>query len=474
MSTHHLLIIGDERIDADTSIEVRSPYDGRLLGTVAEATTDHIDRAVATARTTLDGGLIPTHERAAILDRLAAGLTAHHEEFARTISAEAAKPITIARGEVTRAADTARFAAAVARTMKGELITMDSSTAGVGKTGWVKRVPVGVVGAITPFNFPLNLVCHKIAPAIAAGCPVVLKPADKTPLTAIRLGELLLDECGLPPGWLNVVPCYGPTAQHLAQHPDVAMITFTGSAAVGWQIRANAPRKRVSLELGNNSPVIIEPDVDVKATAAKIKGAAFGFTGQVCISTQRIYVHERIADEFTAELVAQAESLVAGDPADEATEVSALINGDATDRVTAWIDEAVDAGAVVECGGKVGDDGVIAPTVLSGVTPDMKVSCAEVFGPVVGIATYTDYEDALASANDTIYGLHAAVFTNDLGRALRAAEVLDFAGVMVNEVPAWRADQMPYGGIRESGNTREGPVYAVQEMTEERLIVIQA
>ena len=243
---------------------------------------------------------------------------------------------------------------------------------------------------------------------------------------------------------------------------------------MGWQIRANAPRKRVSLELGNNSPVIIEPDVDVKATAAKIKGAAFGFTGQVCISTQRIYVHERIANEFTAELVAQAESLVAGDPADEATEVSALINGDATDRVTAWIDEAVDAGAVVECGGKVGDDGVIAPTVLSGVTPDMKVSCAEVFGPVVGIATYTDYEDALASANDTIYGLHAAVFTNDLGRALRAAEVLDFAGVMVNEVPAWRADQMPYGGIRESGNTREGPVYAVQEMTEERLIVIQA
>ncbi len=474
MATHHTLIIGDRRVDAEASIEVRSPYDGRLLGTVAEATTAHIDDAVGVATRTLAGGVLPTHERAAILDRLADSLTAHHEELAQTISAEAAKPIAIARGEAARAADTARFAAAVARTMTGELITMDASTAGVGKTGWVRRVPIGVVGAITPFNFPLNLVCHKVTPAIAAGCPVVLKPADKTPLSAIRLGELLLDECGLPPGWLNVVPCYGPTAAHLAEHPDVAMITFTGSAAVGWQIRANAPRKRVSLELGNNSPVVIEPDTDVAAAAARIKGAAFGYTGQVCISTQRIYVHESIAEEFTAALVAETESLVVGDPADPATEVSALITGDATDRVTAWVDEAVDAGAVVECGGKVGDDGVLAPTVLSGVTPDMRVSCDEVFGPVVGVAAYSDFEEALALANNTIYGLHAAVFTNHVGRALRAAEVLDFAGVLVNEVPTWRADHMPYGGIHESGNTREGPVYAVNEMTEERLIVIQA
>ncbi len=473
MSSHHLMIIGGERVDADTMIEVRSPYDDRLLGTVAEATPDHLDSAVAAARATLAAGVIPTHERASILDRLAASLTDHHEEMAQTISAESAKPIAIARGEAARAVDTVRFAAAVARTMTGELVTMDASSAGVGKTGWVKRVPIGVVAAITPFNFPLNLVCHKVAPAIAAGCPVVLKPADKTPLSAIRLGELLLDECGLSPGWLNVVPCYGPTAAHLAEHPDVAMITFTGSATVGWQIRANAPRKRVSLELGNNSPVIIEPDSDVASTAARIKGAAFGFTGQVCISTQRIYVHEDIAAEFTEALVAETKSLVVGDPADPSTEVSALINGDSTERVAAWVDEAVDAGAVVECGGTVGEDGILSPTVLSGITPDMKVSCAEVFGPVVGIATYTDYEDALARANDTIYGLHAAVFTNDIAKALRAAEVLDFAGVLVNEVPTWRADHMPYGGIHESGNTREGPAYAVQEMTEERLIVIQ-
>jgi acyl-CoA reductase-like NAD-dependent aldehyde dehydrogenase len=473
MSSHHLMIIGDERVETDTRIEVRSPYDNRLLGTVAEATTDHLDAAVAAAGAALAAGVIPTHERAAILDRLAVSLTDHHEELAQTISAESAKPIAIARVEAARAVDTVRFAAAVARTMTGELVTMDASSAGVGKTGWVKRVPIGVVGAITPFNFPLNLVCHKVAPAIAAGCPVVLKPADKTPLSAIRLGELLLDECGLPPGWLNVVPCYGPTAAHLAEHPDVAMITFTGSAAVGWQIRANAPRKRVSLELGNNSPVIIEPDADVASTAARIKGAAFGFTGQVCISTQRIYVHEDIATEFTEALVAETGSLVVGDPADPSTEVSALINADSTERVAAWVDEAVAAGAVVECGGAVGGDGILSPTVLSGITPDMKVSCAEVFGPVVGIATYTDYEDALARANDTIYGLHAAVFTNDIAKALRAAEVLDFAGVLVNEVPTWRADHMPYGGIRDSGNTREGPAYAVQEMTEERLIVIQ-
>jgi len=474
MSSHHLMIIGDQRVDAATAIEVRSPFDGRLLGTVAEATTDHLDQAVAVAKATLAGGTLPVFERAAILDRLADSLTAHHEELAQILSAESAKPITIARGEAARAVDTVRFSAAVARTMNSELITMDASSAGVGKTGWVARVPIGVVGAITPFNFPLNLVCHKIAPAIAAGCPVVLKPADKTPLTAIRLGELLLEECGLPAGWLNVVPCMGPTASHLVEHDDVAMITFTGSPVVGWGIRQKAPKKKVSLELGNNSPAIVEPDVDVAAVALKLRGAAFGYAGQTCISTQRIYVHADIAEEFTEAFVAAAGTVVVGDPLDEATEVSALITGDSTERVADWVAEAVAAGAEVACGGQVGDHGITDPTILTGITPDMKVSCMEVFGPVVGIATYTDYEEALEWANDTIFGLQAGVFTNNLAKALRAAEALDFAGVIINETPSWRADHMPYGGIRDSGNTREGPVYAVKEMTEERLIIMQA
>ena len=473
MSEHHLMIIGADRVDAEEATEVRSPYNGRVLGTVPVGTTDHLDAAIATAKATLAAGVMPTHERASILDRMADSLAAHQEEFAQSISAEAAKPISTARIEAARAVDTARFAAAVARTLGGELVTMDASSAGEGKTGFVKRVPIGVVGAISPFNFPLNLVCHKVAPAIAAGCPVVLKPASATPLTAIRLAEVLLDECGLPPGWLNVVTCPGRTAAHMVEHDDVAMITFTGSPPVGWNIRATAPRKKVSLELGNNSPIIIEPDVDVAVAAAKLKGAAFGFSGQTCISTQRIYVHDDIATAFTEAMAAEAATLTVGDPADPATDLSSLIDGDETDRVVSWVDEATAAGATLVCGGTM-VDGVLAPTILAGVTDDMKVSCIEVFGPVVGIATYTDFDDALARANASTYGLQAAVFTNDLARALRAAEVLEYGGVLINESPSWRADHMPYGGIRDSGNTREGPAYTVREMTEERLVVIQA
>ena len=473
MSEHHLMVIGADRVDSAEVTEVLSPYDGRVLGTVPTGTAEHIDASVAAAKAALAGGPPPTHERASILDRLAEVLTARQEEFAQSISAEAAKPISTARVEASRAVDTARFSAAVARTMVSEALTPDASSAGVAKTAFVKKVPIGVVGAITPFNFPLNLVCHKVAPAIAAGCPVVLKPASATPLTAIRLAEVLLDECGLLPGWINVVTCPGRTATHLVEHDDVAMITFTGSPPVGWNIRATAPRKKVSLELGNNSPIVVEPDVDPLVAAAKLKIAAFGYAGQTCISTQRVYVHESIATAFTEAMADQARSLSVGDPTDPTTDVSSLIDPGETERVASWVDEATAAGATLVCGGTV-VEGVLAPTVLADVTDDMKVSCVEVFGPVVGIATYTDYEDALARANASDYGLQAAVFTNDVGKALRAAEVLDFGGVLINESPSWRADHLPYGGIRDSGNTREGPAYAVREMTEDRLIVIQA
>ncbi|MDG2427537.1 MAG: aldehyde dehydrogenase family protein [Acidimicrobiales bacterium] len=473
MYKHHLMVIGTDRIDAAEVTEVISPYDGRILGTVPTGTTNHIDMAVAAAKTALASGPPPTYERASILDRLAEVLTARQEEFAQSISAEAAKPITTARVEASRAIDTARFAAAVARTMVSEALTPDASSAGVGKTAFVKTVPIGVVGAITPFNFPLNLVCHKVAPAIAAGCPVILKPASATPLTAIRLAEVLLEECGLAPGWLNVVTCPGRTAAHLVQHDDVAMITFTGSPPVGWDIRATAPRKKVSLELGNNSPVIVEPDVNPTVAAAKLKMAAFGYAGQTCISTQRVYVHEDIASAFTEAMADQARSLTVGDPANPTTDVSPLIDSGETERVTSWIGEATAAGAKLVCGGTM-VDGALEPTVLVNVTDNMKVSCNEVFGPVVGIATYVDYEDALARANDSDYGLQAAVFTNDVSKALRAAEVLDFGGVLINESPSWRADHLPYGGIRDSGNTREGPAYTIREMTEDRLIVIQS
>jgi acyl-CoA reductase-like NAD-dependent aldehyde dehydrogenase len=301
----------------------------------------------------------------------------------------------------------------------------------------------------------------------------VLKPASQTPLSAIALAHLLLDDCGLPPGWLSVVTGGGGTVgDALVEHPDVAMITFTGSPPVGWGIRGRAARKKVSLELGNNSPVIVEVDGDWETAATKIRVAGFSHAGQSCISTQRIYVNTLLYERFLDKLADEVATLVVGPPLDEATEVSALISHGETERVRSWIDDAVAGGARIVVGGKVDERGVLQPTVLADVTPDMKVCSDEVFGPVVAVAPYREFDEALALANDTQYGLQAAVFTGRLDRALRAARTLDYGGVLVNEVPTWRADQQPYGGVRNSGNTREGPHYAVREMTEERLVVL--
>ncbi|GGI09301.1 aldehyde dehydrogenase family protein [Egicoccus halophilus] len=467
--------IDGEAVTAEQGMQIRAPYDGQLLGEVPACTAEHVDRAVAAARRALREDRLPAWRRAEILDR-AAELLADDEvadDLARTIALEAAKPITTARVEVTRAVSTFRFAAATCRTVSGEVLPLDASEAGEGRLGFGLRVPIGVVGAITPFNFPLNLVAHKLAPAIAAGCPVVLKPAHQTPLTGIKLAELLLARCGLPASWLHVVTGSGSeVGAELVEHPDVAMITFTGSPGVGWGIRQAAPRKKVSLELGNNSPVIVQPDADWAAAAKKIAAAGNTHAGQSCISAQRVFVHADVAADFVRTLVEAVEALVVGDPLDDTTQVSALIDQDARDRVTGWVDEAVEAGATVVTGGKVDDAGVLRPTVLTDVTGDMKVCAEEVFGPVLAVATYADVDDALQAANDTRYGLHAGIFTTDLALARRAIEELDFGGVVVNDVPTWRADQMPYGGSRDSGNTREGPLYSVLEMTEIRSAIL--
>jgi acyl-CoA reductase-like NAD-dependent aldehyde dehydrogenase len=302
---------------------------------------------------------------------------------------------------------------------------------------------------------------------------VVLKPASQTPLSAIALAKLLTDEAGLPRDQLQVVTGSGGTVGNaLVDHPDVSLITFTGSPEVGWAIRQRAPKKKVGLELGNNAPVIIEPSADIETVAKKISVAGFSHAGQSCISTQRIYVHRSVREQFLDALVPLVEGLVVGDPLDEKTDVSALISSSERDRVQSWIDEAVAAGADVLAGGKVREDGVVMPTVLGNVTPDMKVCALEVFGPVVGVASYDSLDEALKLANDTRYGLQAAIFTESITDALRAARALDFGGVLVNEVPTWRADQQPYGGVRDSGNTREGPQWAVREMTEERVVII--
>jgi acyl-CoA reductase-like NAD-dependent aldehyde dehydrogenase len=457
------------------TIVVRSPYDGAVIGEIPSHTAADVDRAVATASAALARGPLAPWRRAEILDRAAERLAARRDEFAEIIARESAKPLKTARVEAERAVGTFRFSAAEARTFVGEMVPLDAIQAGEGKLGFTLRVPIGVVGAIAPFNFPLNLVAHKVGPAIAAGCPVVLKPASQTPFSSLALAAMLVDECGLPADQLQVVTGAGSTVGNaLVDHPDVALITFTGSPEVGWAIRARAPRKRVGLELGNNAPIIIEPASDWATAAAKIKLAGFSHAGQSCISTQRILVHRSIEAAFTETLVAHVESLVVGDPLDEGTDVSALISAAETERVESWIAEAHSAGARVLTGGRRQADGVLLPTVVADARPEMKVCAKEVFGPVVTITAYETLDEAIALANDTEYGLQAAIFTADLAGALRAVRELDFGGVVVNDVPTFRADQQPYGGLRDSGNTREGPAFTIREMTEIKMVIVSA
>jgi acyl-CoA reductase-like NAD-dependent aldehyde dehydrogenase len=450
---------------------VTSPYDGNEVGRVPRSTAADADAAVRRAQRTLKDEPLGQAARAEILDEAARRLRTDEDRLARIIAAEAAKPLKTARVEAQRAVSTFTFAAVEARKLAGEMVPIEASDVGVGKLAFTLRVPIGVVAGITPFNFPLNLVAHKVAPAIAAGCPIVVKPASQTPMSAFALRDLLY-EVGLPEPWYQVIAGKSSEVGNaLVDHPDVALISFTGSVDVGWSIRERAPRKKVGLELGNNAPVVIEPDGDWEGAATKISVAAFSHAGQSCISTQRVYVHADVAEDFLGALVPKVEALKVGDPMDTETDVSSLISPDDRDRVQAWIDEAVAQGAQVRCGGKV-DGNLLLPTVLTDVTPDMRVCRDEVFGPVAAVQTYTDFDEALRLSNDTHYGLQAAVFTSDLGKAMAAARTLDFGGVLVNEVPTYRADQMPYGGVRDSGNTREGPAYAVREMTESRLVVI--
>jgi acyl-CoA reductase-like NAD-dependent aldehyde dehydrogenase len=473
VSQHPVRIDGRE-VTTDEGMTILAPYDGRELAEVPRCTAEHVRQAVAAAVRSRREEPLPAWRRAEILDRAAELLATDEvgEDLAQTIALEAAKPITTARTEVTRCISTFRFAAATCRTLNGEVLPLDASQAGEGRLGLTVRVPVGVIGAITPFNFPLNLVAHKLAPAIAAGCPVVLKPAHQTPLSGMKLAQLLLDDCGLPASWLHVVTGAGSeVGAALVEHEDVAMITFTGSPEVGWGIRSAAPRKKVSLELGNNSPIIVQSDGDWETAATKVAAAGNSHAGQSCISVQRVLVHRDIADDFIDELVEAVEGLRVGDPLEDDTQVSALIDEDARKRVVDWITEATGAGAVCRTGGDVDDRGVLRPTVLTDVTGDMKVCREEVFGPVLAVQVYDDVDEALEIANDTKYGLHAGIFTSELAVARKAIAVLDFGGVIVNDVPTWRADQMPYGGMRDSGNTREGPPFAIEEMTELRTAV---
>jgi acyl-CoA reductase-like NAD-dependent aldehyde dehydrogenase len=470
----HKLYIAGEWAETGEWSEVYAPYDGTLIGRVPKADAALVDKAVEAAAGAFGKDDFPQYARAAMLDRAAELVAEREDDLTMTIAAEAGKPVKNARVEAKRCVSTMQFSAVAARTLTGHTVPMEAGAAGEGKLGIAIRVPYGVVGAISPFNFPLNLVAHKLGPAIAAGNAVVLKPAGQTPISAIKLAEIFYD-AGLPENWLQVVCGSGSEVGNaIVENDRIGAVTFTGSAPVGWGIRSKAPHKKINLELGSSAPLIIHEDGDWETAADKSKLHAYSHAGQSCISVQRILVHESIEKQFTDRFVKNVESLVTGDPMDENTDVGPLITRDDRDRVKSWVDEAAEKGGEILTGGElVDEDRCLAPTVLRNEPRECHTWKDEIFGPVATIHTFGTFDEALEMANDSRYGLQAGVFTRDLGLAIKAGDTLEFGGVMVNEVPTFRTDQMPYGGVKDSGNTREGPAYAVRELTEERLVSFQ-
>jgi glyceraldehyde-3-phosphate dehydrogenase (NADP+) len=457
---------------SDDVVEIRHPYDGRAVGTTANATPEQVEEAVAAAAAVAgEAAALPAHARAAALDHVSARLKERADEVARLITAENGKPMKWSRGEVARAVSTFRWAAEEARRFSGALQRLDTDPAATGRLAVVKRVPRGPVLGIAPFNFPLNLVAHKVAPALAVGAPIVLKPAPATPLSALLLGEILA-ETDLPAGTWSIVPLPNDRAPALVADPRLPVVSFTGSGPVGWQIRDAVPRKHVTLELGGNAAVVVCEDYDdLDWAATRIATFSNYQAGQSCIAVQRVYVHERHYDALADKLVAAAEAQRTGDPADEATDVGPLISEDAAKRVEAWVGEAVAAGAKLLTGG-ARDGASYAPTVLAGAPADAKVSAEEVFGPVLVLERVASDADGFAAVNASQYGLQAGVFTRRLDRAFEAHRVLEVGGVIVGDVPSYRADQMPYGGAKASGVGREGLASAMADYTEERVMVL--
>jgi len=473
MRTSQLLISGQWHDGGNGPIEVRSPFDGRQVASVARADRGQIEAAAAAAWAVRAELSALTHEhRVAILERARAAVLARRDELVCLLVEEAGKPVTLARIEATRVADVFQAAADVARnpTVTGQ--DLSGFVSGAGRLALVRRVPIGPVLAITPFNFPAMLVAHKLAPAVAAGCPIVLKPASQTPSPALLLAQILLD-CGLPPVALSVLPARASDLEPLVEDDRFSLVTFTGSGTVGWEIKRKAWRRRVALELGGNAAVIVEPDAgDLREVAARIAGAAYGYAGQSCISVQRIIVHRTIYDELRRELVAAAAATRVGDPADETTVCGPLIDTANAERIERWIAQAVTAGGTLLTGG-TRNGSVVAPALVENVPADQPLVADEVFGPVATLTAYDDFEQALDMVNRSRYGLQAGVYTRDIAKIRRAWELLEVGGVIQGDAPTWRCDAMPYGGVKESGIGREGPAHAYLEMTEERLLVLR-
>jgi acyl-CoA reductase-like NAD-dependent aldehyde dehydrogenase len=452
-------------------VEIHSPYDQAVVARVERATKAQLEEAISAAVGAFEvTRRMASYERKQVLDRVAGELASRKEEFAIAICLEAGKPIKTARAEVDRAIFTMQMAAEESTRIGGEVLPLDLQEFTAGRWSIVRRFPIGPIAAITPFNFPLNLVCHKLGPALAAGCPVVLKPAPQTPVSSLMLAEVI-ERAGWPKGALSVLYLSNGDAAALVEDDRLKMLSFTGSAAVGWQLKARSGKKRVALELGGNAGCVVHDDADVEAAAARCAVGGFSYAGQSCISVQRVFVQEKVFGRFVDALVSKVKALRSGDPSDETTDVGPLIRESDAVRAETWINEAVAEGAKVLCGGRR-NGSMLEPTVLTGTRDSQKVNCMEVFAPVITVEKYVDFEEALRRVNDSTFGLQAGVFTRDAVRIFRAYEVLEVGGVVVGDVPTFRIDHMPYGGLKDSGLGREGLKYAIEEMTERKVMVV--
>jgi|SRR6185369_5068684 acyl-CoA reductase-like NAD-dependent aldehyde dehydrogenase len=451
--------------------EIRAPYDDAVIAQVFQGTRADAELAIASAVKAFGTTRrLPAFERQRVLRRVAQSISQQKDEFSRTLAQEAGKPIKAARTEVDRAVFTFNVAAEESTRIYGEYLPLDWQEYTVGRWGIVRRFPLGPIAGITPFNFPLNLVAHKVAPAIAAGCPLVLKPAPQTPLCSILLAEAV-QQAGWPDGGLNVIPLSNEDAGLLVSDDRLKMISFTGSAAVGWTIKRNAGKKKVILELGGNAALIVHSDADLPFAAERCVAGAFAYAGQTCISVQRVLVERSVYGKFVDLLIAGASKLRVGDPMEESTDVGPLIRESDAIRAADWIQEAVRGGARLLCGGQRKGP-LLEPTVLTGTRTDMKVNCQEIFAPVVTVEPYDDFDKAIRQVNSSAYGLQAGIFTRDAKLMFTAYEELEVGGLIAGDVPSFRIDHMPYGGIKDSGLGREGLRYAIEEMTEPKLLVM--
>ncbi len=470
VATHGFFVDGRWRDDGDV-VEIHAPYDGSVIAHVVQGRHEHAEAAIAAAvKAFATTRRLPAFERQRVLRRISASMMERKEEFSRTLAQEAGKPIRAARIEVDRAIFTFNVAAEESTRIYGEFLPLDWQEFTAGRWGIVRRFPLGPIAGITPFNFPINLVAHKVAPAIAAGCSMVLKPAPQTPLCSLLLAECV-QQAGWPDGGLNVLPLSNEDAGLLVSDDRIKLISFTGSVPVGWDIKRRAGKKKVILELGGNAAVIVHSDADLEYAAERCVTGGFAYAGQTCISVQRILVEHSVYGKFIDLFVDGVKRLKIGDPLDESTDVGPLIRESDAIRTVNWIDEAVRAGARLLYGGSR-KNLIVEPTVLTGTKPDMKVNCQEVFGPVVTVEPYEDFDQALRQVNHSAYGMQAGVFTRDAKLLFQAFEELEVGGVIAGDVPSFRVDQMPYGGVKDSGFGREGLRYAIEEMTEPKLMVM--